>query len=225
MRRLNKWALLVLLTAPILAQSVNFNAPRTFGFHNGPAYNMATADFNGDGKPDIVASVGGDYEILLGNGDGTFNILPPGSGPDGLVFYVAVADFNGDGIPDLALATSYGLAIALGNGDGTFQTAKNFLAGSYLTFVATGDFNGDGKTDVIATFYGMIRRSAARAKRGPGGPGRQWRASSWPASGRAAPSGRPGSGTCGSFGLDPHPRRALSRAPFLELGLHPLPVR
>ena len=54
----------------------------------------AVSDVNGDGVPDIVAA----GFVLLGNGDGTFQ-LEPGSGwtsPG-----TAIADMNGDGRPDL----------------------------------------------------------------------------------------------------------------------------
>jgi uncharacterized protein (TIGR03437 family) len=55
---------------------------------------LAAADFNGDGKLDLVASGGA---VLAGNGDGSFRVpifIQPGS--------AVVADFNGDGLPDIA---------------------------------------------------------------------------------------------------------------------------
>src|SRR3954465_5545365 len=69
---------------------------------------VATADFNGDGKPDLVASdsspnTATTLNILLGNGDGTFRRgadLAVGSYPAG----VATADFNKDGKPDVVAA-------------------------------------------------------------------------------------------------------------------------
>jgi uncharacterized protein (TIGR03437 family) len=67
---------------------------------------LAIADFNGDGKPDLVVDACcGDTEMsyLLGNGDGTFQpqvFFNGGPSPS----FIATADFNGDGQPDLALS-------------------------------------------------------------------------------------------------------------------------
>ena len=53
--RFSLCAAIFLLTAPALAQSVDFNAPRMYQLGDG-AYSLAVGDFNGDGKPDLVAA-------------------------------------------------------------------------------------------------------------------------------------------------------------------------
>ena len=65
---------------------------------------MVVADFNGDGKLDIASgnwvSNGGNVDVLLGNGNATFQapvIYNLGSAPS----QMAVGDFNNDGYPDL----------------------------------------------------------------------------------------------------------------------------
>jgi hypothetical protein len=74
-----------------------FGAARTVG---PGALTVAVADFNHDGKLDIVSVGEGSTNVELGNGDGTFQ-SPLNVGIGG--GYVAVADFNHDGYPDLAV--------------------------------------------------------------------------------------------------------------------------
>ncbi|WP_263351248.1 FG-GAP-like repeat-containing protein [Acidicapsa acidisoli] len=114
---------------------------------------VLTADFNGDGIPDLVI-LGSGISVLLGNGDGTFTAAPSLSG--GSPGAIAVGDFNGDGIPDLAVVPSFDeseSAVFLGNGDGTFTQVGGILGtigGNSFTSnaMAAADFNGDGKPDL-----------------------------------------------------------------------------
>ena len=132
--------------------SIALSAPRGFDAGSGPQ-SVAVGDFNGDGKPDlaVVNSYSNNVSILLGNGDGTFQIhvdYPTGAQPGS----VAIGDFNGDGKLDLAVVNSYSnnVSVLLGNGNGTFQPAVSYGTGSGTgpAFVAVGDFNRDGKLDL-----------------------------------------------------------------------------
>jgi hypothetical protein len=105
------------------------------------------ADYNGDGKPDILTS---DGTMNLGNGDGTFKLGTPVSGSSGPV--LAVADFNGDGKADVLEQGTGTLLVMQGNGDGTFQAPISTASGASLVAVAATDLNGDGKADVVGVF-------------------------------------------------------------------------
>ena len=114
---------------------------------------VVVADFNGDGKRDVVVaettSGGGDVSILLGNGDGT--LQAPRVLVTGLATVtVATGDFNKDGKADLVVGNvdSSNMAVLIGKGDGTFQAAVNYPVGMYGQLLALGDFNGDGIPDL-----------------------------------------------------------------------------
>jgi uncharacterized protein (TIGR03437 family) len=118
------------------------------------ASSIATADFNGDGIPDVALAFG-PYDgtpslvILNGNGDGT---LAPGfTAPlAGMPDQTLIADFNHDGKPDLAILESYEntLQIFLGQGNGTFSSPASITLPNDALALAVGDFNGDGKLDL-----------------------------------------------------------------------------
>jgi hypothetical protein len=92
-----------------------------------PVY-MVSADFNGDGVPDLaVVNLGSStVSILLGSSHGTFTAgttLQLGTTPGP----IAVGHFNGDGKADIAvvLPSNSTVAIFLGNGDGTFTASTH----------------------------------------------------------------------------------------------------
>ncbi len=137
-----------------------FQAEKVYDAGSGP-YSVVVADFNLDGKLDVAVSDFGSaggapgVDILLGNGDGTFQAAKhydAGDQPTQL----AVADFNRDGKPDLAVTnrTQETVTVLLGNGDGSFQAPHKYQVGGTPIFVAVGDFNLDGKPDMVVANNG-----------------------------------------------------------------------
>ena len=113
----------------------------------------------GGGQHELL--LGDTLDVLLGNGDGTFQapgqVISLGFG----VYPVAIVagDFTSNGILDLATADANGggtddYSVYLGNGDGTFQPPMPYAlggSGGFSTAIATGDFTGNGRTDLAIT--------------------------------------------------------------------------
>lgn len=123
-------------------------------------HGIAVADFNGDGKPDVVTDSWGNnqIELLLGDGKGGL-ITPARYFPTGHRPYELVrsADFNRDGQPDIVTTNldDDTVTILLGDGKGHFHEAPGspFPAGGKPWQVAIDDLDGDGNADLIIIPY------------------------------------------------------------------------
>ena len=115
---------------------------------------------NGDGKPDVVVA----NQVLLGNGDGTFQLaLNYNSGVEAQS--LAIADVNGDGNTELLVAgcssvngdggcANGAVSAWLANGDGTFQPAVIYGSGvGSAEALAIADVNGDGRPDLLVADF------------------------------------------------------------------------
>lgn len=120
--------------------------------------NVVSADFNGDGFPDLV---NGNLQLWLNNGVDPF--APPVS--IAAVSYplsIAVGDLNTDGKQDLVALHGSGIRAFLGNGNGTFAEAAGGSTTGTFGHLALGDVTGDGKLDVVlATAFDYPGRTSS----------------------------------------------------------------
>jgi hypothetical protein len=121
---------------------------------------IAVADMNGDGNPDLViANHQSPYlTVLLGDGRGGFRPAPgspfdvhSNPHPHG----VAVADLNGDGKLD-AVTDSWAenkIELLLGDGTGRLQTPGRYFPVGHRPYerLRSADLNHDGLPDVVTT--------------------------------------------------------------------------
>jgi len=139
------------------------------GVPGGPG--MAVGDFNGDGKTDLAAVVGGQVHLILASGGGSMTdygtlTLPAGHQAD----TVAAVDYNGDGKPDLVVAATntnvvdaagYFLSLDLYQGTGSGNLNLFTATSSYLTSghpagsaLVTGNFLTPTDVDVAVAVAG-----------------------------------------------------------------------
>ena len=141
--------------------------PKTLILPVGPDVNSVfSADFNGDGNPDLAVafdgstSIPGGIAILLNTGNGTFAspVLYGTTAPATQFFPTgtpatrfAVFDLNHDGVLDIATASLGGtVAVFLGQPNGTFGAPAQYPVGGYGEAIAIADVNGDSIPDIVS---------------------------------------------------------------------------
>jgi VCBS repeat protein len=158
---------------------LDFSVPGSKGDEGGfSSKALAVADWNGDGRPDLLAfgegprlsSTGGraagvvptssyGVVIYLNQGDGTWVRKDQGTGAAAHVFgdSLTLGDFNADRHLDFATSSSVQGRkdlLNLGRADGGWDPMElaEVRPGSYINAVHGADFDGDGRTDLAVSY-------------------------------------------------------------------------
>jgi hypothetical protein len=124
-------------------------------------WHIKSADFNGDGLPDLAGvslgppdpKPGGSVVVLLNRGGRIFDAAWIGP-PDVSWHLLTAGDFDGDGAADVAFGLGSEAMIIFGNGDGTFGVTRQTFLRSMDGLVAahrfaSADLDHDGRSDLV----------------------------------------------------------------------------
>ena len=138
------------------AQPVSFS--RTDYPNDAGARGIVTADFDGDGAPDVATANNASQTVTIflnrvatGGGFVRAHAYKVSAGP----FGIAAGDFNRDGRIDLVVAGADAdrIDLLIGTGSGAFTRGTPISAPGSPRGITVADVNGDGNPDVIYTSF------------------------------------------------------------------------
>ncbi len=143
-----------------------FGVNNNFPMVSSNIISVAIADFNTDGKLDLVAihypscptcynpyqNDAGNLTVRLGNGNGTFQPPLHYAVPAYFLWGMLTGDFNGDGKPDVAMTDLLvgEVLVLLGKGDGSFENKVRFGVQLSPESLCAADLDGNGTIDLVA---------------------------------------------------------------------------
>ncbi|MDF1799272.1 MAG: VCBS repeat-containing protein [Planctomycetota bacterium] len=138
------------------AGETQFAAPVVLSTFVGGAFELSSADLNGDGYPDLLSASEDDNRIawLRNLGDGTFANMTVLVGANEDARGVDSGDLDGDGLVDVVAASfGDGRLVWFRNLGGNAFASEVLIAdhGSGTQDVAVGDFDGDGDLDLVSS--------------------------------------------------------------------------
>jgi len=134
------------------------------------SFNVWPADFDRDGRADLVAGVAkdavasrvpGDLVIRIGRGDGTFQ---PARSLGRAALPLGVGDFNADGFVDIVIREGDAIAVLPGRAGAAFGSPRQVAATNYprnevRVWADVADFDGDGRRDILVPEMPEDRKS------------------------------------------------------------------
>jgi hypothetical protein len=142
--------------------SISFASMVDFGA-GGPSLQVAIADMNGDGKPDLIAGNHNDTLRVLQNASTIGNVsftpaVDVQMDNNTYPFLIGTGDLNGDGRPDVVVTNHNGndlIVFSNTSAGGAISLAPrvDLAVGGATWGVAIGDLDGDGIPDIVAPIY------------------------------------------------------------------------
>lgn len=146
-----------------LINASSFGSPFELTAPSGEAYNIKSADLDGDGKIDIIASIPTMDAVALYRNTSSPGIISFDNPVDFAAgfdpLYTSIADLDSDGKPEIAAINRFSNSLSIyknttvsgGFTSSSFATKVDFPVGSEPYTVKIADLNADNKPDIVVS--------------------------------------------------------------------------